>query len=374
MINKKRLLETFIELLKIKSPSKNEKEIVDYVGTKLKKSGLEVNIDNCGKKFGSNTGNIIALYHSKNPSGSKPIFLSAHLDTVNVNGEIIPQIKDGKVVNKNKECILGGDDKIAVAAILEVLEVLKEKNISTGDIYIVFTISEEIGVFGSKCIKMKSIKAKHGFAFDSDGNIGSIINKAPYQNSIYARFKGKSAHAGIEPEKGINSIKAAAVAIANMKIGRIDKESTTNVGKIEGGSARNIVPENTELELEARSLKLSKLQKITEEMIGELKKGAVKTGSLLDYEIVREYDGYEIKENEIPAQIAKAAMEKLKIKPRIVSSGGGSDINIFNSKGKISLNLSNGMENIHTNKEFVAVRQLEKLAALILEICKSMIK
>ncbi|MFA5014246.1 MAG: M20/M25/M40 family metallo-hydrolase [Actinomycetota bacterium] len=374
MINKKRLLKTFIELLKIKSPSKNEKEIVDYVGMKLKKSGLEVNIDNCGKKFGSNTGNIIALYRSKNPSGSKPIFLSAHLDTVNVNGDIIPQIKDGKVINKNKECILGGDDKIAVAAILEVLEVIKEKNISTGNIYIVFTISEEIGVLGSKCINMKSIKAKLGFAFDSDGNIGSIINKAPYQNSIYARFKGKSAHAGIEPEKGINSIKAAAVAVANMKIGRIDKESTTNVGKIEGGSARNIVAENTELELEARSLKLPKLQRITEEMIGELKKGAVKTGSLLDYEIVREYDGYEIRENEIPVQIAKAAMVKLKIKPRIVSSGGGSDVNIFNSEGKISLNLSNGMENIHTNKEFVAVRQLEKLAALILEICKSTIK
>lgn len=374
MINKKRFLETFIELLKIKSPSKNEKEIVDYVGMKLKKFGLEVNIDKCGKKFGSNTGNIIALYRSRNPSGSKPIFLSAHLDTVNVNGEIIPQIKDGKVINKNKECILGGDDKIAVAAILEVLEVIKEKNISTADIYIIFTISEEIGVLGSKCININSIKAKYGFAFDSDGNIGSIINKAPYQNSIYARFKGKSAHAGIEPEKGINSIKAAAVAIANMKIGRIDKESTTNVGKIEGGSARNIVAENTKLELEARSLKLSKLQRITEEMIGELKKSAVKTGSLLDYEIVREYDGYEIKENEIPLQIAKAAMAKLKIKPRIVSSGGGSDINIFNSKGKISLNLSNGMENIHTNKEFVAVRQLEKLAALILEICRSMIK
>lgn len=374
MINNKRLLETFIELLKIKSPSKNEKEIVEYVGKKLKKSGLEVNIDRCGKKFGSNAGNIIALYRSKNPSGSKPIFLSAHLDTVNLNGEIIPQIKDGNVVNKNKECILGGDDKIAVAAILEVLEVIKEKNISTGDIYIAFTISEEIGVFGSKCISMKSIKAKYGFAFDSDGNIGSIINKAPYQNSIYARFKGKSAHAGIEPEKGINSIKAAATAIANMKIGRIDKESTSNIGKIEGGCARNIVPENTKLELEARSLKLPKLQRITEEMIGKLKEGAAKTGSVLNYKIIKEYDGYEISENEIPIKIAKAAMAKLKIKPRIVSSGGGSDVNIFNSKGKMSINLSNGMKNIHTNKEFVSVRQLEKLAALILEICKSIIK
>ena len=159
-----------------------------------------------------------------------------------------------------------------------------------------------------------------------------------------------------------------------MKIGRIDKESTTNVGKIEGGSARNIVAENTELELEARSLKLAKLRKITKEMIGGLKKGAVKTGSILSYEIVREYDGYEIMEDEIPVKIARAAMAKLKIKPRIIPSGGGSDINIFNSKGKVSVNLSNGMKKIHTNKEFVAVEQLYKLAALVLEICRSMIK
>ena len=149
--------------------------------------------------------------------------------------------------------------------------------------------------------------------------------------------------------------------MANMKIGRIDKESTTNVGKIEGGSARNIVAENTQLELEVRSLKLSKLRKITEEMIVELKKGAAKIGCRLDYEIVREYDGYEVMEDEIPVKIARAAMTKFKIKPRIISSGGGSDINIFNSKGKVSVNLSNGMKKIHTNKEFVAVVQLENL-------------
>ncbi|HEY4695360.1 MAG TPA: M20/M25/M40 family metallo-hydrolase [Candidatus Hydromicrobium sp.] len=373
MINKKRLFRTFIELLKIKSPSKNEKEIVDYVRQKLKELGLKVNVDRCGSKFGSNAGNVTALYRSKNPSASKPIFLAAHLDTVSINGDIIPVIKNGKIFNKNKECILGGDDKAAVAAILEVLNVIKEKNISTADIYIIFTICEEIGVMGSKCINMDLIKAKYGFAFDSDGDIGAIINKAPYQNSIYAHFKGKSAHAGIEPEKGVNSIKAAAVAISSMKIGRIDQESTCNVGKIEGGVARNIVAEDTKLELEVRSLKLSKLEKITDEMVNYLKKGANKIGARLNYEIVREYDGYEITENEIPVQIAKTAMRKLKIKPKIISSGGGSDINIFNKKGKISLNLSNGMENIHTNKEFVRIEQLVKLAGLILEICKFII-
>lgn len=374
MINKKRLLDTLIELLKIKSPSKNEKEIANYVSKRLKSLGLEVNVDGCGHEFGSNAGNVIALYKTKNPSGSSPIFLAAHLDTVSVDGDILPVIKSGKIFNKNKECILGGDDKVAVAAIIEVLNVIKERNIPTGDIYIIFTISEEIGVLGAKCINLDLIRAKYGFAFDSAGDIGTIVNRAPYQNSIYAHFKGKAAHAGIEPEKGINSIKAASIAISNMKIGRIDKESTCNVGKIEGGIARNIVAENTKLEMEARSLKLSGLDKITREMINALKKSAKMTGAVLNYEIIREYDGFEVTEDAIPVQIAKKAIRKLKLRPKIISSGGGSDVNIFNSKGKIAVNLSAGMENVHTNKEFVKVEQLKKLSGLVLEICKFVIK
>ncbi len=374
MINKKRLLNTFIELVRIKSPSKNEKEIVNYAKEKLKSLGLEVKVDNCGKKLGSNAGNIIAIYRTKNSSGSKPLFLAAHLDTVSVNGDIVPVIKNGKIYNKNKDCILGGDDKVAVASIIEVLSVIKEKNIPTGDIFIVFTISEEIGVLGAKNIDMRLIGAKCGFAFDCDGDVGIIINKAPFQDSIFAHFKGKATHAGIEPEKGINSIQAAAIAISDMRIGRIDSESTCNIGKIEGGTARNIIPENTKLEIEARSLKLSKLNNITRMILKNLKKGASKVGADLKYKIVREYEGFEISKNEIPVMVAEKALKKLNLKPKIMSYGGGSDINIFNSKGKIAVNLSAGMENIHTSKEYVKIEQLEKLAELIMEICKIVIK
>lgn len=373
MVNKKRLLKTFLELVGIKSPSKNEKEIVLYVKNKLKELGLKVNIDNCGKKFGSNAGNIIAVYRTKNPSGSSPIFLTAHLDTVKVNGDIIPVIKNGRIYNKNKDTILGGDNKIAVAAIIETLNIIKEKNIPTGDIYIVFTISEEIGVKGAKNINMEIIDAKYGFAFDSDGDIGTVINRAPFHNSISAQFKGKAAHAGIEPEKGINSIKAASIAISNMKIGRIDKESTCNIGRIEGGVATNIVAENTKVEMEARSLKLSKLDAITKKIISDLKKGASKAGAGLKYKVVREYDGFKIDNEEIPVKVAKNAIKKLNLKTEVISCGGGSDINIFNSKGKKAVNLSAGMENIHSSKEFVKIEQLEKLAELVLNICKTII-
>jgi len=370
VINKGRLLKIFLEILRVKSPSKNEKEISELAGQKLKDLGLSINIDNCGAKFGSNSGNLIGFYRTKNPSGGKPIFLSAHLDTVSLNGDVIPVIKDGRIFNKNKECILGGDDKVAVAAIIEALTVIKENNLSTGDIYIVFTISEEIGLLGSKCLDMNLVKADYGFTLDGDGDIGAIIGRGPYQNSINADFRGKTAHAGVEPEKGINAIKASSIAVCSMKLGRIDRESTSNIGKIGGGTARNIVAGDAKLEMEARSLNLSKLEKITESMVNCLKKGASKTGAGLNYEVVREYDGFKVNKEEVPVIVAEHSIKKLGIKPKIVSSGGGSDVNIFNSKGKKSVNLSSGMEKIHTSDEFVKVEQLVKLANLIIEICK----
>jgi len=300
MINNKRLLETFVELLKIESPSKSEKQIVSSVSKKLKNLGAEVYIDNCGKEFGGNAGNIIATYKPKNSSGSIPIFLGAHLDTVKLNGSIVPIIKDGKIVNEDKNCILGGDNKVAVAAIIEALSTIKEKNISTGNIYIIFTVSEEIGLLGAKHLNLDPVSADYGFVFDSDGDVGSIVNKAPYHNSIYSQFIGKAAHAGVEPEKGINSIKAASIAISNVKVGRIDKETTCNIGKIEGGVATNIVPERTKVETEVRSIRLDKLNKITKLIIENFGLAAKDSRAKFEYKIKREYDGFEILENEIP--------------------------------------------------------------------------
>lgn len=373
-INNKRLLDTFFEVLRIKSPSGSEKQIVEYVKNRLDSLGLEIHIDDSGKEYGSNSGNMIAIHRTKNPSSSSPIFFVAHLDTVEVKGEVIPVLEKGLVKNKDKETILGGDDKVAVAAILEAISVIKENNIPTGDIYIIFTISEEIGVVGAKYVDLGKVKAEYGFVFDADGDIGNIVVQAPYQDSIYADFKGKAAHAGVEPENGINSIMAASEAITKMDIGRLDKETTANVGKFNGGVARNIVPENTTLELEARSLKLLKLEKLTRSMIQKLKSASKKYGTKLKLKVIREYDGFKIKRDETPFIIAKTVLENMGIIPNAVSTGGGSDINIFNSKGKRAVNLSSGMENVHTNKEFVKVAELEKLAVLVLELCKFVIK
>ncbi|MCD4670597.1 MAG: M20/M25/M40 family metallo-hydrolase, partial [Actinomycetia bacterium] len=238
LINEKRLIDLFIKLAGIKSPSGNEKEIVAYVSKILEDLGLDVSIDDSGKKYGSNSGNITAHYKGKSNDGRLPIFLGAHLDTVRVDGDIEPIIKKGIISNKN-DYILGGDDKVAVAAIIEALRVIISNDMPSGDIYIVFTISEEIGIIGAKYVDLNKVGAKYGFVFDANGDVGTIYNQAPYHGSIDAEFIGKAAHAGIEPEKGINSIKAAALAVSNIRIGRIDSETTSNIGKIIGGQARN---------------------------------------------------------------------------------------------------------------------------------------
>ena len=366
-INNKRLTDTFLKLASIKSPSGNEKEIVGHVEEILSGLGLKVDIDDSGKNYGSNSGNLTVFLKGED-TDAMPIFLGAHLDTVALNGDVIPYCRDGIIKNRNSDCILGGDDKVAVAAIIEILRCIVENNIKTGDIYIIFTISEEIGVFGAKYIDMKKIGAEYGFVFDSHGDIGTIYNQAPYQNSINAEFIGKAAHAGIEPEKGLNSIKAAAIAISNIHFGRLDDETTANIGKIEGGIARNIVPERTVMMLEARSLVESRLEAITDEMIASLKKASSDTGCKLKYELTREYDGFKIGPEEIPLKIAYDAIKNIGIVPIVTSSGGGSDINVFNSKGKRAVNLSSGMENVHTNAEYVEIHQLEKLAQLVFEI------
>ncbi|MBM3707726.1 MAG: M20/M25/M40 family metallo-hydrolase [Actinobacteria bacterium] len=369
LINKERLLNTFFEILRIKSPSKNEKEIIEYISEILKKLGLKVYKDDCGVKFNSNSGNITCYLPSNDDRKRIPIFLGAHVDTVSLNGEVIPVLKNGKVLNKNKNCILGGDDKVAVAAILEAARVIVENSLRTGEIFLIFTISEEAMILGAKYLDLKKVGAEYGFVFDGEGDIGTIFDKAPYHNSIEIEITGKAAHAGTVPEKGISSIKAASDAISRLKLGRIDSETTCNIGIINGGVATNIIPERTEIKAEARSLKLFKLQKITDRIKSTFQDSARNNKARIKIKVEREYDGFKIGENEKVILIAKKAIQNMGIKPKIKPTGGGSDVNIFNAKGKKSITLSSAMENVHSNNEYVKVRELLKLSALILEIC-----
>jgi tripeptide aminopeptidase len=369
LINKERLLSDFIQIVKIKSPSKNEKELGSYVLKRLEKLGLKVKMDNTGNKIGGNAGNITGFLPSNDRSKKDPLFFGAHLDTVPLGGEILPEIKNGKIFNADKNCILGGDDKVAVAAILEALEVIRENKIKTCGIYIIFTVGEEIAILGAKKLNLKEIKAKYGFVFDGEGDVGIIFNEAPYHDTMEFTITGKAVHAGIEPELGVNSIKVASEAIANLKIGRMDNESTCNIGLISGGTATNIIPEKTYVKAEARSLNPEKLDRLTADIKAGFLRSAEKYGAKLKIKVEREYNGFKFGSDAVPIIIASKALRNMGIEPAIRSTGGGSDVNIYNSKGKISVDLSSGMEKVHSNNEYVKVAELEKLTELILEIC-----
>ncbi len=371
LINSKRLLNAFFKVLKIKSPSKHEEEIVRFVSGELKKLGLAVYVDSSGGKIGSNGGNIIAKKTSDSKKKREPIFLGAHLDTVSLNGDVVPVIKNGKITNKNKNCVLGGDDKVAIAAILEALKIIKANRIKTGDIYLIFTIAEELAILGAKYVDLKKVPAKYGFIFDGEGDIGTINNQAPYQNTFNIRITGKAAHAGIEPEKGISSIKVASEAISKLRLGRIDKETTCNIGVINGGVAINIIPEITEIKAEARSLETSKLENITKEIRDSFLRASNKYRADIKIDVEREYDGFRIEEDDLPVLVGKSAIKALGRKATVTPTGGGSDINIFNAKGKKAISFSSGMENVHSKKEYVRFSELEKLVELILEITTS---
>jgi tripeptide aminopeptidase len=366
LIKKERLLNTFIELLKIVSPSKEEKEISDYITKELVALGFEVINDNIGESIGSNSGNIIA--HIKGKKSTKPIFFAAHMDTVKLNGELAPKIIGKRIVNASKSCILGSDDKAAIAAILEAMKCLVENKIDTGELFLVFTVCEEIGLLGSKKLDLDLIKADIGFVFDADGDVGSIITQAPFQDSLDVTFIGKPAHAGICPEKGINSIVAASKAISKIKTGRIDNDTTCNIGVIKGGVAKNIVPEKTKVEAEARSMKEDKLKKVIVSILDKFQKASNEAGTKLEYNRIREYNGYKLSKDELPVKMAIEALNKIGITHRLKETGGGSDTNIFNSKGKKTVNLSSGMENCHTNEEYIYVKELINLSKLIIEL------
>ena len=326
-------------------------------------------MDNTGNKIGGNAGNITGFLASNYKSKKIPIFFGAHLDTVPLGGDILPEIKNGKIFNSDKNCILGGDDKVAIAAILEALEVIRENKIKTCGIYIIFTVGEEIAILGAKNLDLKEIKAKYGFVFDGEGDIGTIFNEAPYHDTMEFTITGKAVHAGIEPEQGINSIKVAAEAIANLKIGRIDSESTCNIGIISGGTATNIIPENTYVKAESRSLNPEKLDRLTTDIKAGFLRSAEKYGAKLKIKVEREYNGFKFESDAVPIVMASKALRNMGIEPTVRSTGGGSDVNIYNSKGKVSVDLSSGMEKVHSSNEYVKVAELEKLTELILEIC-----
>jgi tripeptide aminopeptidase len=368
MVNPKRMVEEFLELVRIDSVSGKERQIADLLKEKLTGLGLEVLEDGAGQKVGSDTGNIIGRLPG-NGSGLV-LMLCSHMDTVEPGYGVKPRIEGG-VIRSAGDTVLGADDKAGIVTILEVLRIIREQSISHAGLEVVFTIWEEGGLFGAKNLDFDLLQSKIGFVLDSDGPPGTIITVAPSQDRIGATIKGKSAHAGINPEDGINAIQAASHAIAQMKLGRIDHESTCNIGLITGGKATNIVPDSATLEGETRSLDAVKRQNLTNKICETIRESGDKFGATVNIVTETLYDEFNLGEESPPVQLAVEAALKLGLTPKLEKTGGGSDANIFNSRGITSAVLGIGMKKVHTTEEYIALDDLSGNAVYLLEIVKS---
>lgn len=253
---------------------------------------------------------------------------------------------------------------------MEAIETIIENEIPHGDIEIVFSIFEEGGLFGAKNLDYTKLDSKLGFVLDSGGQPGQIVIQGPAQNKIDAKFIGKEAHAGVAPEKGISAIEIAAEAISNMKLLRIDDETTANIGSIEGGGPTNIVTKEVTIKAEARSLKDEKLKIQTGQMVKSMEEAAAKFGGRVEIDVDTAYSAFNVDEDEKIVSKVKQACKNIGLEPFTASSGGGSDTNILNGKGIMAVNLGIGEKNPHTLEEHLAINDLENASRLVLEIIK----
>jgi len=366
-MNKKRLIGRFIKYVKVDSLSKKEAKFVSLIRKELASMDVRSVEDNAGSHIGGDSGNLY-VFIKGNVKGCPRILLNAHVDTVMPGENIKPRIRKGKIFSDGTT-VLGADNKAGVAVIMEVIKILNEQKIKHGDIDVLFTVAEELGLTGSKFINKKFFKADFGYVLDG-GDVDKIINKAPSQDSIEIKISGRAAHAGVHPEKGINAIKVASVAIARMKLGRIDFETTANIGRIHGGVATNIVPETVVVKGEARSHDISKLKRQVSHMRNEFKKACSKYGGKFAFKVTPSYRAFEIPVKHAVMLLAKKAAQNIGIKPNIIATGGGSDANIFSSFGLPCLIIGVGADNVHTKKENIAVNEMEKGAKLLLNIIK----
>ncbi len=376
MINVGRLNALLLDLVRISSPSRKEHAVAERLRKEMEALGAEVVVDDAGSRLGGTTGNVIARVRGRT-EGAPPLLLSAHMDTV-VPCESVRPVVEGTVVRTDGTTVLGGDDKSGCAIIVEVLRSLQERGVAHGDVEVVFTICEEVGLLGAKHLDVSRLRARHGLVLDCDG-VGELVTQGPAANKLTFRVHGREAHAGVAPETGISAIRVAAEAIAAMRLGRIDHETTANLGVIEGGLATNIVPPSVLVRGEARSRDVAKLESQTvhmrrcfEEAARRHEAWAGDTAYLarVEAEIHRDYDLLNVPPDARIVRLVREAAGKLGRDFQARATGGGCDANVLNGKGFQVANLGTGMREIHTVKEWLDLRDVHAAAGIVSEVVR----
>jgi len=367
VINKERLVNSFIAMVETDSVSGREGKMRDLLISEFSRRGLSAEEDNAGELLQGEAGNL--LVKIPGTLDGPTVLFAAHMDTVEPGEGIKAVIEDG-IIKSQGNTILGSDDKTALAAMLEAVDVIIENDIPHQPIELLITVSEEQGLKGANSFDFSRLDAEFGYVLDAGGSPGNIIVQSPCQNEIEYKVYGKPAHAGINPEAGINAIQCAAFAMAKMPCGRIDQETTCNLGIIEGGMARNIVADYCHIKGEARSLTRTALDKITEKLKSIFINEVKNRGAEAEVEVKFLYPEIQLDSDAKVVRLAVRAAESIGLKPELVSTGGGSDASIINGSGIPCANMGVGMSAVHTCDEYIAIADLEKDAELILAILR----
>lgn len=357
MTNKKRLVNTFLELIAIDSPSGEETAFAQEVTKRLKRLGGKVTFDAYG--------NLFATFEGK----GEPFIFSSHLDTVEPGRNIEPIIK-GDRISSQGDTILGGDPKAGIAIILETITSLKETKQDHVPIEVILTREEELGLVGALNLDYKKIIGKQALILDGENEVNNLDLSAPGYIMVNITIKGKSAHAGIEPEKGISAIQIASEFITKLSLGRIDFETTANIGLISGGSARNAIPEEVYLQGEIRSRKTKKMERIAKKFHQAFEK-TTERYKLTNHEVKinTQFHPYEFTpEHQLITKVVNV-FKKLKLTPVLHHAGGATDANVFNLHGIESVVIGLGDFEAHTTREYVIISQMIQAT----EICKRLV-
>jgi tripeptide aminopeptidase len=361
-------VDLFLELCSIPSPSGQERAVADRVGLILAELGLEWDEDDAAAALDGDTGNLYCRIPPTNRGAGTPIFLCAHTDTVPPETVIEPVVGEDGVVRNGAGTILGSDNKAAVVVMVEAVRRVLDEGREHAGIELLFTPQEEVSLRGAAAFDHTRFVARTGYVYDQGAPIGEIVLGSPHGRLLDFRFHGAAAHAGMHPDDGRSAIAAASRAIADFRLGRIDEETSANVGVITGGTARNVVPEWCSFTAEVRSHDEGKAIELTREMVESAAFAATLTDCEVESEVRPSFPGYRFRESDEPVRLAATALERAGYTPSYALSGGGADANVFNARGLQCVNLANGMMEIHTPDEHVSVADLEGMVEVTLEL------
>ncbi|ASA23076.1 tripeptidase T [Paenibacillus donghaensis] len=374
MIAEQRLIEEFMELVRVDSETGNESQIAEVLKQKFGALGLAVTEDDSKERTGHGSGNLFVTWPATEGVSAPKLLFTCHMDTVVPGQGIKPVLNEDGWITSDGSTILGADDKAGLAALFEAIRVIQEQGVPHGQIQFVITAGEESGLLGARAMDPQHLDADFGFALDSNGEVGAIAVAAPTQARVTMQIFGKSAHAGVNPEDGISAIQVASKAIAAMKLGRIDNETTANIGRFAGGGPTNVVCDHVQLDAEARSIVQEKVQDQIASMREALETTVREYGAECEFRSEIIYPAFSFNEHDEVVQLAQRAISALGLTPRLFASGGGSDANVFNGLKVPTVNLAVGYEHIHTTQERIRAEDIVKVAELVVSIVNESVK